>query len=125
VFTVASEAAGVTETIDVGNENPLGWPRAVIKDDDVCCGHCGSGNVYYLEDLTWYTRPWVDDGYGYFCDCDMMAYGAGIDPRISCEDCGWESRLPERFKGSPEDRQEREAARPAAPDASEANDGGG
>ncbi|HTG36533.1 MAG TPA: hypothetical protein VLB76_26750 [Thermoanaerobaculia bacterium] len=86
------------EEIDLGYDNPFGRPPAVIEGDEVCCGHCGSRNTRYLEDVGQRSFMWADNGTAYASKDSVTADFDGADPRVWCAECGGESELPNPFE---------------------------
>jgi hypothetical protein len=84
--------------IDLDLDNPLGRPLAVIKDEEVCCGHCGSKNTRYLEDAGRYSFMWVEHGTAYSQKTALTADYEGNNPRVWCAECSKESLLPDPFE---------------------------
>jgi hypothetical protein len=73
-------------------------PQARIEDENVCCGHCGSSDVRYLEDIGQHGRFFVRDGIAWVDGSSLIADDDGNDPRVWCVDCSEESDLPEPFQ---------------------------
>jgi uncharacterized CHY-type Zn-finger protein len=96
VFSIAHDAGGefVTEEIDLGEENPFHWPQARIENESVICGHCGSGETFYVEDVGQYARLWAEDGVAFCSGGDLQPDEDGDDPRVWCITCNKVSVLP-------------------------------
>lgn len=90
--------SGHTLTVELPKENPLGRPLATVKDDGVCCGHCGSENTRYVEDVGQYGPMFVQDGAPVCWGGDLEVDEVGDDPRVLCFGCGRESELPPDFR---------------------------
>ncbi|HTG36532.1 MAG TPA: hypothetical protein VLB76_26745 [Thermoanaerobaculia bacterium] len=87
-----------TLVVELPKDNPLGRPPAVVKDDGVCCGHCGSENTRYVEDVGQYAPMSVQDGVPVCWGGDLEVDEIGDDPRVLCFGCGRESELPPNFR---------------------------
>lgn len=98
VFTVTSEETWVAEEIDLGEDNPLHWPQSRIEEGSVLCGHCGSGDTFYVEDIGQYARLWAEDGVAFCSGGDLQADDDGDDPRVWCIGCNEVSLLPKPFQ---------------------------
>jgi hypothetical protein len=82
------------DVIDLDLDNPLGRPPAVIKDEEVCCGHCGSADTRYVEDVGQFCRLWVENGIVYASGLSVEQETDSLNARLWCCDCGEESELP-------------------------------
>ncbi|HEY3569939.1 MAG TPA: hypothetical protein VGP73_18540 [Thermoanaerobaculia bacterium] len=86
------------EEIDLGQENPLGRPAAVVSGDEVCCGHCGSPLTEHLEDTGRHTPLFARFGVAFASLSGRHVYDDGDDERVICGTCGRESELPLSFQ---------------------------
>jgi hypothetical protein len=84
--------------VELGKENPLGWPQARIEGQSVCCGHCGSDRTQYREDVTRHAALFAENGIARYDPDDFEYYELGCDGHVICEGCGRESGLPDRFE---------------------------
>lgn len=73
-------------------------PQARIEGEEVCCGHCGSSDVRYLEDIGQHGLFFVRDGIAVVDGSNLSTDDNGNDPRVWCTDCGDESELPQPFQ---------------------------
>jgi hypothetical protein len=96
--TYANEGRVVTEEIDLGYDNPFGWPEATIEGNEVCCGHCGSKDTRYLEDAGRYSFMWAEHGTAYSQKTALTTDYEGENPRVWCAECSKESTLPDPFE---------------------------
>jgi hypothetical protein len=86
-----------THPVELGKENPLGRPDAVIDEKFIRCGHCESENTRYMEDVRQCAPLGVEDGVAVGYSADFERDELGEDPHVICLSCGLESKLPASF----------------------------
>lgn len=99
VFEILPDGrSGPVQAVRPSKENPLNRPESVICGDSVCCGHCGSANTRYVEDVGQSAPLWARFGVAFVRGDDLEADEDGDDPRAWCLDCNRESQLPRLFQ---------------------------
>jgi hypothetical protein len=88
---------GRSLVVELPKENPCGRLPAQIDDGEVCCPHCDSDNVRYVEDIGQYGPMSVENGTAVCWGGDLEIDEEGDDPRVLCFGCGRESELPPNF----------------------------
>jgi hypothetical protein len=99
VFTISREVGGVVteEEVDLGEENPFRRPQSTVTRETVLCGHCGSAETFYVEDVGQYARLWAEDGTARCSGADLQTDEDGDDPRVWCIMCNKNSVLPRQL----------------------------
>jgi hypothetical protein len=84
--------------IELPEHNPLGRPPVILKEDTVCCGHCGSSLVLnYHDEATRHAPLGTRNGLVFLRKEPAGKTGQGSDPRAWCAVCKKESALPDEF----------------------------
>lgn len=88
-------------TIELPEHNPLGRPPVLLKDDEVCCGHCGASVLMnYCDESTRYAPLGTRNGLVFLRKPPFdRSAKEGSDPRAVCAACKKESALPAEFTG--------------------------
>lgn len=96
--TLSDGRCGSSQAVRLPEDNPLGRPLAQVCGEEVCCGHCGSVNTRYVEDVGQSARLWARYGIAFADSADLEPDEDGDDPRVWCVDCNRESVLPLLFQ---------------------------
>ena len=97
VFMVAG-VEGIAERVNLGTENPYGWPEATIENDHVCCSHCKSTFTKLVEEVSQGASLWARFGIAYAAATDLEQDDQGRDSRVVCGECDRISALPDLFE---------------------------
>lgn len=96
--TLPDGHCGSSQAVRLPEDNPLGRPEANVCGEEVGCGHCGSTNTRYVEDVGQSAPLWARYGIAFADSADLEPDEDGDDPRVWCADCNRESVLPRLFQ---------------------------